>query len=206
VAEAQFVVMTMESAKGLLRDHLHVIRTGWLEAFKHFESYTQTCSGAVSRRLRANMMSDYMTRYMDDYLKTQPGVNRIFRYGSLLGEFGGKAVVRLKKLKNGRASNIPTAEQRQFSFQQFQMNLPGVPSEATVLIAGYELDSLESRVSKVLITCPLGGGNVWSFEIEAEASPAAAISPIAAAGSVQGPRARVKKGAEKKNKGMERAE
>lgn len=202
--QAQFSGLTIGDAQELMKEHVPGIRHGWREAWNHFEAYARLCTWPVSRRVRANIINEYMTKYMDRYLATRTGVNRIYRYGSLIGDFGGKALVRFKKLdKNGKSRNVPTIEQHLFSFQRFQTYLPGSLPEATVLISGYELDGLEKGILRLVITCPLGGVNLWSFDIGLDEPK---IDSVKESVDVVEPRVRIRKGAQRKRKEMEKAE
>ena len=71
-----------------------------------------------------------------------------------------KVVARAKRVDaNGRHTNNPTRQQKDFDHQ---LPLAGLPSEAIRVVIGYELDPAYSKVERVIVRHTLGG---WLSQI-----------------------------------------
>jgi len=81
-----------------------------------------------------------------------------------------RVVLRFKKFRNDslRTSGIPTAQQQRF---ELQLQLPGMPPEATKLVAGYLLDEYQTSIALMAVTCIDGPSLEWALDISDEAEP-----------------------------------
>src|SRR5215210_6971317 len=94
---------------------------------------------------RALIVHNHITDLARKEFADDPGVHIGDNRGFLILTIEEKVVVRFKKYRNNNftTSNIPTRQQLQFAYQH---QLPGMPQEATKLVAGYLLDELQTSI------------------------------------------------------------
>ncbi len=98
-------------------------------------------------------------------------VNLQSRGRTLLLIFQGVLVLRFKKIdRNFRTRNVPT---KQVVRMQYQMELQGLPPEATQVVAGYLLNALQDSVSGNWIVCPMGRSYEWKLPLGDQQPPPA---------------------------------
>ena len=84
--------------------------------------------------------------------------------GLFLLNFSDRVLLRFKKLNEDKMpSNLPTLQAIEW-FEQ--LSLPDMP-EAIRIVAGYELNSLQTDIKAVYITCTAGPRRKWFFELPA---------------------------------------
>lgn len=129
---------------------------------------------------RASFVYDHIVdaarqEFADDY----PDVVLADDHGFLTLTIKDRVVLRFKKYRNDslRTSGIRTAQQQRF---ELQMQLPGMPSQATKIVAGYLLDEFQTSISLMAVTCVDGPSLEWALDItgEADQEEAAAVEPI----------------------------
>lgn len=131
-----------------------------------------------------NHITDLARKEFADDVSVQIGDNR----GFLILTIEEKVVIRFKKYRNGnfKTSNIPTRQQLQFAYQ---LQLPGMPPEATKLVAGYLLDELQTAIETVAVTCSIGPDLQWILDISDEADAGDdTVEPPARPDEPRGPR------------------
>lgn len=136
---------------------------------------------SLSPTLRARVIYEYVTHHARRAFANVNGVS-VKERGFLTVTFGNAIVLRFKKLKNNLTmSGIPT---RQLSLFEAQGELPGLPPEATLLVAGYLLDPTGTEITRLVIVCRDEAGLIWCHELDDAALgnvqpiPAAATAPI----------------------------
>src|SRR5262249_14108699 len=74
-----------------------------------------------------------------------------------------ETVWRFKKVDaTGRHENVQTFQQRAFDDQ---LELPGLPAEATRLTSGYQPDVSGETIERVIIARPIGRSMLWSSQV-----------------------------------------
>lgn len=113
--------------------------------------------------------------FADDYPDVVIADNR----GFLTITIKDRIVLRFKKFRNNslRTSGIRTAQQQRF---ELQMQLPGMPPQATKVVAGYLLDEFQTSISFMAVTCIDGRSLEWALDItdEADEDVAATVESI----------------------------
>lgn len=96
-------------------------------------------------------------------LAAHAGVNTIEVRGLWVIDFHGRVNMRFKKVNSaGRGRNIATEQQKKFDGQA---DIPGLPSSAIRVTAGYQADAALTSINKVLISRPLGRDIVWCVRV-----------------------------------------
>ncbi|MGJ0426629.1 hypothetical protein [Methylocystis sp.] len=91
------------------------------------------------------------------------GVFAINARGMRVLNYRDVALARFKKVKpNGKHSNYPTKQQRDYDDQK---TLPGIPDPAFRLTAGYQLDVSGSVLERIMIARPLGRNIFWTAQV-----------------------------------------
>lgn len=156
-------VITEQRAKAILEPHLDAIRDCIQAAWQRWEKLDPAAQFPLSTRSRATCIYDYICHEVRHRFAGTSDVTIQTSHGVLLLNFAGIVLIRFKKLDDSRrGSNIPTRHQRLLSMQ---LELPELPPEATRLVAGYQLDKLQSSLSDILITCPRGRTVEWFFSV-----------------------------------------
>ena len=117
---------------------------------------------------RALIVHNHITDLARKEFADDPAVHVGDNRGFLILTIEEKMVVRFKKYRNKsfKTSNIPTRQQLQFAYQ---LQLPGMPPEATRLVAGYLLDELQTSIETIAVTCSIGPDLQWMLDISDEA-------------------------------------
>lgn len=118
----------------------------------------------IKLRTTYNLIYDFIESHARNTFDAVPGVKILDHNGLFLLLVRDKLVLRFKKLNNEKMpSNIPTIQATYYMNQELE--LPNYPHH-TMLIVGYELDHLKTRLQEITITCPNGNSNLWSFNID----------------------------------------
>lgn len=145
------------------------ITSAWVDYELHYEHVRHLHTS----RTRANIIHDHI---VFNARKIFDGIEGICLHdinGLFLVEIQEKVLLRFKKLdEEKRCHNIQTQQTVDFFGQ---MELPYMPPHAIRLIAGYELNSLQTEIKAISITCPNGSNNAWYFEVESPVIESAEI-------------------------------
>lgn len=156
-------------AKIILDPYKTRLRECVTHAWKDYESQYGPMRHIHTPRTRANIVHDHMVHHAKRLFESDTDVSMYEVKGLFLVEIGGQLHVRFKKLdEDKRHHNYPTPQNLEFWEQLF---LPGMP-HLIRLVAGYELNDLQTDINAVYITCPNGSCNAWYFELENEIAQA----------------------------------
>lgn len=120
-----------------------------------------------SARSRASIIHDYAAIHAIKEFDGVPGVKIVDQRensGYLAVIFDDVLVLRFKKFRDDGLGtcSIETQKQQQFAWQE--PPLPGIPT-ATNLVVGYLLNTLETEISTVALTCNIGQKSLWAIVI-----------------------------------------
>jgi hypothetical protein len=161
-------VISEDGAKKLLERYLSLFKRSISDGWRAWESLGKKAPdlrAPLSKQCRARFIYDHIVEAAKAHFAADQRVTIIEKCGLLtlrVDNKNGTAILRFKKVDDKmRARNYPTQQQLRFSLQ---LQLPGWPT-ATRLIAGYQLDLLETQIKDVVITCPVGNKVEWFFSI-----------------------------------------
>lgn len=114
-------------------------------------------------RARANIIHDRMVHFLKSYFDSHPTVRMLSDRGRAMANIDDVFVVRFKKMDaNKRSRGVPT---RQYVLFNAQIDFEGIPSSLTHLEVGYVLNSLQTELDGVYITCPNVHGIEWFIDL-----------------------------------------
>lgn len=117
----------------------------------------------LTPRTRANVVHDFMVDNARK-LEYRPGIRIHEINGLFIICIKDKLFIRFKKLDEDKLSHsIQTQQTLEFLGQE---ELPRFP--VARLIAGYELNSLQTDLKAVTITYPSGSRNAWHYDLDSE--------------------------------------
>jgi hypothetical protein len=155
-------MLTKSEAEGVLRPHYPNLKKAldgglhaWHEHYKHRHVILDARARAAIIYCEIIDSAKVLFADRSDVKIVRKGVMYLFYVGDDI-------VLRFKKLRNGKPSNIKTKQQELFQKQQSSIAgfLPG-----TVVSAGYELDQLEQAIEKMLVVAQLNGKSVWALDL-----------------------------------------
>ena len=122
-----------------------------------------TSRSSVRQRVLASfaiMLVDHARRTFDEV----QGITIVERGKLVLFGIEGKVLLRFKKLDpRGRSANIPTEQALSYAYQR-PFAEPGF-RRATNIDIGYELDSLQQEMVRILLSCPTGKRIAWTITL-----------------------------------------
>jgi hypothetical protein len=134
------------------------IDLGWTD----FERECGHIRHKTSPRTRACIVHDNIVTHARRIFESEKRVLLYERNGTLMLQIDEMFLLRFKKLDEDKLSKgIDTQERIDFLDQA---ELPGV-HRGTNIIAGYELNILQTGIKEISITCPNGKQNAWTFEL-----------------------------------------
>jgi len=154
-------MITKTKAEKLLEPYLPKLKEcldgGWTAWNRHYRDRHHV----LDSRARASIVYCEIIDRAKNLFADDPDVT-IHRKGTTyLLNVGNQIVLRFKKLKNGRPSNVRTRQQTLFEMQYV---IPGV-LPATIATAGYELDRIEQAIYKTMVLCQMSGEMLWSIDL-----------------------------------------
>lgn len=159
------MVISEAAAKTILEPYKARLRECIMQAWEDYESQYGHVRYIHTPRTRANIVHDHMVHHARRLFEGNAGVFMSEIKGLFLIEIEGQLLVRFKKLdEDKKHHNYPTPQNLEF---WDQLDLPGIP-HLTRLVAGYELNNLQTAIDAIYITCPNGSCNAWYFELEDE--------------------------------------
>lgn len=173
------MVITEASARTILDPYKNQLRECVTQAWEDYESQYGLVRHIHTPRTRANIVHDHMVHHARRLFEGDAAVSMHEIKGLFLVEINGRLLVRFKKLdEDKRHHNYPTPQNLDF---WGQLDLPGIP-HLTRLVAGYELNNLQTDINAIYVTCPNGSCNAWHFELENEMAQAEIVElPVSTA-------------------------
>ncbi len=162
------MVISEAAAKTILDPYKARLRESVIQAWEDYESQYGHVRHIHTPRTRANIVHDHMVHHARRLFEGDDSVYMCEIKGLFLVQIDGQLLVRFKKLdEDKRHHNYPTPQNLEF---WEQLDLPGIP-HLTRLVAGYELNDLQTAINAIYITCPNGSCNAWDFELDEETVP-----------------------------------
>ena len=169
-------LLTEDQAWALLRGHIDDIRTclvaGW-NAWRDLGSRVPDHVVRFDSTTRAGIINNEIVAEARRRFHNVPGVNVTAQGRMVVLVFGGILILRFKKIdRNFRTRNVPTRQAQRF---QYQMEMEGLPPEATVVVAGYLLTALQDAVHGNWLVCSYGTGLEWKIPLDSLTSSSPAL-------------------------------
>lgn len=124
-------------------------------------------AATLTTRSKASIVNDHVVRAIETRFAGKPGIRITRDRGFLVLIVNDRIVVRFKKLdRKLRSRNILTNQQRALLRQE---NLPGLPPDCTVVVAGYRLGASGLQILDSHVVCPVGSRNKWDIPLNAPA-------------------------------------
>lgn len=131
--------------------------------YQNPKNYSPGAIAQQRERTVAGCVNDHAFHILRATLEGKPGCHFPNIRGLEVLNYKDVAVIRIKKVNGaGRGRNARTEQQIKYDEQ---MPLPGLPSEAVRLIAGYQPDAAFSGVQRVIISSPLGRTISWAAQL-----------------------------------------
>ena len=155
--------ITEDQAKEILSPYHHTLHNCIIEAWKSFHAKCYEIKHIFSSRTQASAIFDFIKSNVTQTFHGNKKVSISEKRGLFLVNFENKVVVRFKKLKNNKASCIPTRQTLDF-FKQLE--LPGIPSPERFII-GYQLNNIKTEIKNISVVYPKSSNqNYWSYDLE----------------------------------------
>ncbi len=175
-------LISLEEARELLAPYTDriasCIQAGW-ERWEELGKESPKSQLPLRPSTRASFVYDHIVdAARQEFVDDHPEVVLADVHGFLTLTIKDRVVLRFKKYRSDslRTSGIRNAQQQRF---ELQMQLPGMPPQATKLVAGYLLDELQTSISLMAVTCVDGPSLEWALDITVEADQeAATVEPI----------------------------
>jgi hypothetical protein len=134
------------------------------DGFGFYRSYPDEIIAEHDDRAATSCIYRHQLMRARKRLAAHSGVNTIEVRGLWVVDFHGRVNLRFKKVNSaGRGQNIAT-EQQQRMFDA-QADIPGLPSQAIRVVAGYKADAALTSIDKILISRPWGRGIMWCVQV-----------------------------------------
>ncbi len=158
------MTISEEAARAILKPYENDLQDCIISAWNTYSQYA--FRHIHTARTRACIVHDHMVDNARQRFENRPNTRTYEIGGVFFVEIEEKVLIRFKKLDEDKLScNIPTQQSLEFLGQ---MELPHMPPKVTRLIAGYELNGLQTAIRAVSITCPNGSHNAWYYDLETE--------------------------------------
>lgn len=158
--------MGREQCQLLLTPHLSVLELCFTEAWARWTKWLATLEGAptdLSPRTRANALHDFITTEAETRFAGQSKVRVKRKRGLLVITIDDRIVIRFKKFRNKTLKVARNATQQTIAFDSQQLQLSNdIVQPMTHLVVGYLLDSLDSGIATVAVTCSVDGAHFWA--------------------------------------------
>jgi hypothetical protein len=154
-------MLTKPQAENVLRPHCTVLKRVLDGGFKAWHEHYKHRHPILDSRARAAIVYCEIVDLAKALFADCSDVKIVRKGAMYLFYIADDIVLRFKKLRNGKPSNIRTKQQRIF---QRQSSIPGF-LPGTIVSAGYELDQLEQTIEKTLVVAQLNGKSVWSLDL-----------------------------------------
>lgn len=139
------------------------ILSGWDDYLT--KNYSKFARSIHKARTRANIVHDHIVCNVKIQFQNVKNVSFIETRGIFFINIRNKYLIRFKMFDNNiRHKNFQTPHAIAFDSQE---SLPGIPQGAR-LIAGYILNSLETAIKNIYLTCPNGSSNQWCWNLAAK--------------------------------------
>jgi len=186
----QMRLMTEREARSLLEPIHHVLSSCPRRAFSKYMAKVRPTTPLPTRRMRANVVHNYMVDEARLMLGADPNITFIEKQNRSLISVHNKALLRFKKLdQEMRPRNYPTSEALAFDAQ---LGLPGVPDLARLTI-GYALNRDEADIDGVYVLLTTDRKVQWMYSLdEAQATFTPLTLPLVPAANAAPQRSRIR--------------
>lgn len=155
--------ITENQAKEVLSPYHDALQNCIVAAWEEYHSALHEIKHKLSPRSQSSIIFDFITDNVSQCFEGEKGINISRKRGLFLVNFGNKVVVRFKKLRNNRASCIPTKQTLSF-FRQLE--LPGIPSPKRCIV-GYQLNCIRTEIRNISVVYPrTASKNYWQYDLE----------------------------------------
>lgn len=137
------------------------VMNAWIDYNKEYSHHVRSIH---SQTTRANIIHSHMVYHARNLFEDIKGVFFIERNKLFMVNINDKVLLRFKKLdENKKSGNIETQQTLDF----LKQDLPSMPQHAKNLIVGYELNSLQTSISAITVTCPKNSSEIdWYFDLD----------------------------------------
>lgn len=161
--------ITEDQAREILSPYQDDIRKSIVSAWENYHAHCREIKHILSSRSRASIIFDLIVDNVRQVFQGKKDVHFSEKKRLFLVNFGDKVVVRFKKLKNNKASCIPT--QQTLNFFSQQLEFPEIPNPER-LVVGYQLNSIQTELKDVSVIYPKNyTQNFWSYNLEPFVAP-----------------------------------
>jgi hypothetical protein len=166
-------LISQDAAFRLLEPLFPIFATSYETAWREWDSICKANplrTVAFTSRTRASVINDLVVQEAQSRLQKVPGVRISRLNGVFVATVQDTAMLRFKKLdKRYQSRSILTIAQQRMLYQ---LPLPGLPPEATGLVAGYRINAITAEMLDVSVTCPIGQRVKWIIPVPTAAAPA----------------------------------
>jgi hypothetical protein len=136
------------------------IEGAWAE---YYDGVPPAIRAQVGKRARAAVVHDLMVHQALRTFHGVSGINFVVAKGYVHMSVQGRLLIRLKKLDGkGRPANYQTKQVKDLNSDGMLADIP----EAIRLVAGYQLDGLQSALASLLIVAPRGRSLAFKLMIK----------------------------------------
>jgi hypothetical protein len=136
------------------------IEGAWAE---YYDAVPPAIRAQVGSRARAAVVHDLMVHQALRVFQGVKGINFVTARGYVHMSVQGRLLIRLKKLDDkGRPANYQTKQVKELNSGGMLADIP----EAIRLVAGYQLDGLQSALASLLIVAPRGRSLAFKLTIK----------------------------------------
>jgi hypothetical protein len=159
------MVLSPEEVKDILGERVDKLRLCMETAWERYQNFPPEVKVDLSARSRASVVYDFIIREAWNQFMNDSDVHLDQRRGFLLINVLGMVLIRFKKFnKRLLPQSIPTNQNMVFMERGQGILLECVT--ATKLIAGYQLNNLQSNIQLMAMVCPDGNTCELYFELD----------------------------------------
>lgn len=139
---------------------IECIEGAWGE---YYEAVSSAIRAKMEKRARAAIIHCLMVHHAFRVFQGVTGINFVTARGYVHMNIQGRLLIRLKKLDDkGRPTNYQTRQVKELNSGGMLADIP----EAIRLVAGYQLDGLQSALASLLIVAPRGRSLAFKLTIK----------------------------------------
>lgn len=152
-------VLPMDQAEEIVRPYFDAFDSCFRTAWDEWKSLPEKYVSSLTPRTRAAFINDRAVYHTKRLFADHEGARLVERRGFLTVLVGDKVEIRLKKLDhNKKTRNILTRFQRLYGSQR---PLFGPDDDSTRLNAGYQLDTLQTKITATFVTCQVASDLIY---------------------------------------------
>ncbi len=153
-------MLTKLEAENALKPHISKIGQSLDGGWKAWHAHYKPRHPILDARARAAIVYCEIIALAKELFTNDADVKIVKRGLTYLIYVGDHIILRFKKSRNGKPSNIRTGQQVLFQQQTFETMFP-----STLVSACYELDNLEQTIESLIVIAQMNGKSVWSLDI-----------------------------------------